>query len=77
LAVLAAGPVERLELQIYSVAFVRVATLQAPGGGPGWLRIPLQEALQGLPAGTYVYRVQAFREQRQSPPLLGKFLLLR
>jgi len=62
------GPAERCEVQIYSVAMDRVATLRVEGAlGPGWIKVPMPT--QALPAGLYYARVAAFGGRRRSLPL--------
>ena len=52
---------DRLELKIYSAAFVEAASVLYPVTAAGWTRLPLSQGIRGLPSGLYFARVTAIK----------------
>jgi hypothetical protein len=71
------GPVDRVEVRIYSAADVRVASLVSGACQGGWAQVPLPAGwAQGLPSGVYYVRVLAYRGVAVSPPAKPARLVL-
>jgi hypothetical protein len=54
------GDASALRLRCYSVNWVLIGTVEAPGAAAGWARVAVPPAfLQNLASGTYYYVVEA------------------
>ena len=71
-----AGPVDRVRISLWSVNLAELAVVDVAVPGPGAHTIPLPPSSQGLAAGVYFYRVEAFAGRRQAEGRLGSFLCL-
>jgi hypothetical protein len=72
------APATGIQVQLWSVAWRLLATVDAPAGGPGWVRVPLPPAwLASAASGTYYYSVRAQQGPRQALRALGRFVVLR
>jgi hypothetical protein len=72
------GGADRVELSVWSVALRRLDGGSVGPLHPGWVALPLPAGfLKQAAPGTYYFSVQAFRGAAQSPPRLGRFVVLR
>jgi hypothetical protein len=69
------GQAQRVRVRLYSPAKVLLAELESPGGGPGWIRVPLT-GLE-LPNGLSYYSAQALRGTVRSEPAKGALYRIR
>jgi hypothetical protein len=78
LAVELGGPADGVSLKLYTTAMQEIRHLSAPGGqGAGWIDVALPvDWTRGLANGTYYVAAEAMEGSRQSPPKIGKFVLI-
>lgn len=77
LAIQLAGPVDSVDLKLYSRGFDLVAQVTSGAQPSGWNRLDLSQAgLKDLPSGLYFGKLRAKRLSIESPAVMVKVLLL-
>ncbi len=71
------GPADRVRLSLWSVGLTELMAVESGPLAAGGHEVALPAAVEGLPSGTYFFRVEAFAEGRHATPKLGRWLRLR